>query len=286
MSPTVAVVTVAYNSADTIGPFLASVGAALDRAGLAGSEIVVADASPDGQGSIGPEVVASGARHIALGRNLGYGGGIGAAVAALATRPAFLVVANPDIVVDVDSIAVLLDAAARLPRAGALGPRILDDDGGTYPSARSLPSLRTGVGHAVFGRVWPGNPWSRSYKSERELDRERAAGWLSGAFLVLRTDAWEAVGGFDDAYFMYFEDVDLGLRLGRAGWENVYVPTARVTHSGARSTSQNSRVMERVHHDSAYLYLSRKYHGAALAPLRLALRLGLAARSRWVTRQR
>ena len=65
---------------------------------------------------------------------------------------------------------------------------------------------------------------------------ERTAGWLSGSCLLLRRDAFDAVGGFDPGYFMYFEDVDLGDRLGDAGWHNVYVPAAVVSHVGGHAT--------------------------------------------------
>ena len=86
------------------------------------------------------------------------------------------------------------------------------------PSARALPRLGQGIGHAVLGWWWPGNPWTRSYRAERELVTERPAGWLSGSCLLLRRAAFDEVGGFDPGYFMYFEDLDLGERLGRAGF--------------------------------------------------------------------
>src|SRR5659263_451997 len=93
----------------------------------------------------------------------------------------------------------------------------------SHPAARELPSLTQGAGHALFGRIWPGNPWTRAYqRRQQQAGTERAAGWLSGACLVLRREAFEAVGGFDPSYFMFFEDLDLGERLGRAGWSNVY----------------------------------------------------------------
>jgi N-acetylglucosaminyl-diphospho-decaprenol L-rhamnosyltransferase len=286
VSARLAVVTVAHNSDAEIEAFLSSMGVALTTAGLSDVEIVIADNSPDPVGTTRRLALAAGASYLALPHNRGYGAGIQAGMSTLRSDPEYVVVANPDVVVSPDALARLLQATERWPRAGSLGPRILDEQGGTYPSARSLPSLRTGVGHAVLGQLWPANPWSRSYKSEREMTHERPAGWLSGAFVVVRREAYEAVGGFDDAFFMYFEDVDLGRKLAAAGWENVYVPDAVVTHIGARSTSQNSVAMELVHHDSAYLYLSRKYRGPVLAPLRLVLRVGLALRSRWVTRPR
>jgi N-acetylglucosaminyl-diphospho-decaprenol L-rhamnosyltransferase len=81
---------------------------------------------------------------------------------------------------------------------------------------------------------------------------------------------------------MYFEDVDLAQRLGRAGWATTWVPAAEITHSGAHSTG-NSTYMRHVHHESARRYLDRKYSAAWLAPLRWVLRIGLLVRER-VTR--
>jgi N-acetylglucosaminyl-diphospho-decaprenol L-rhamnosyltransferase len=77
---------------------------------------------------------------------------------------------------------------------------------------------------------------------------------------------------------MYFEDTDLGARLGRAGWLNVYVPSATITHFGGHSTSKEPLRMMREHHRSAYRYLSRQYPGLRWAPVRVVLRAGLAAR--------
>jgi N-acetylglucosaminyl-diphospho-decaprenol L-rhamnosyltransferase len=107
---------------------------------------------------------------------------------------------------------------------------------------------------------------------------------LSGSCLLLRRTAFESVGGFDSRYFMYFEDVDLGDRLGRAGWLNVYVPSAEVTHLGGHSTSRVSEQMLAEHHRSTYRYLADRHCGPLYAPLRLALRAGLAGRLQLVGR--
>jgi N-acetylglucosaminyl-diphospho-decaprenol L-rhamnosyltransferase len=139
------------------------------------------------------------------------------------------------------------------------------------------------VGHALLTGVWPRNPWTRAYRADESQPGERTVGWLSGSCVLLRRSAFDAVGGFDEGYFMYFEDVDLGFRLGRAGWSNLYVPSARVVHTGAHSTATESARMLKAHHDSAYRYLQKKYPGALLAPLRWSLRLGLTVRSRIVT---
>lgn len=281
MSPVrVGVVTVTYNTGETLRPFLAS----LAPASSDPLEIVVVDNASSDVALITEIAEAHAARVLAREINAGYGGGIDAGVAALTSSPEFILVSNPDVVLTPGAIDELVAQADRHPEAGAFGPRINDADGSLYPSARRLPSLRTGVGHVLFGKVWPTNPWTRSYRHETVAATERTAGWLSGACLLIRSSDFAAIGGFDDSYFMYFEDVDLGARLTRAGRSNLYVPSAVVTHTGAHSTAGHSREMERVHHRSAYLYLSRKYRGWYLWPLRVALRVGLAVRAAWRTR--
>jgi N-acetylglucosaminyl-diphospho-decaprenol L-rhamnosyltransferase len=281
----VAVLTVTYNTGETIRPFLASVaGASKDPVA-----VVIADngsADIDALRAIGESY---GAVVVSSGGNRGYGGGIDAALSALDdvlpdVRPEFLLVTNPDVVLGEGSIDELVAAADRLPSGGSFGPRILDDQGETYPSARQLPSLRTGLGHAAFSRFWPANPWSQRYWSTTKVV-EREAGWLSGACFLIRTSLFRELDGFDESYFMYFEDVDLGQRVGRSGRANVYVPSAVVTHTGAHSTSSNRRRMEIEHHRSAYRFLSRKYRAWWLWPLRVVLHAGLSLRARWVTRK-
>ncbi|WP_104088526.1 glycosyltransferase family 2 protein [Cryobacterium sp. N19] len=279
--PNVVVITVTYNSGVALTAFLDS----LSNNGLESLEVIVVDNASSDLTVERAAIVQYGAKLIELSDNRGYGGGIAAGVAAAGKDADFLLIANPDVTFSTGAVRWLTKAAMEVPEAGSLGPRILDANGGIYPSARDLPSLRTGVGHALFGRVWPTNPWSRSYRAEQHYGPERRdAGWLSGACLLLRRTAYDAIGGFDPSYFMYFEDVDLGARLSAAGWRNVYVPEAEVVHTGAHSTSRSAKQMERVHHDSAYLYLSRRYSAWYQTPARLILRLALASRRWWMTR--
>jgi N-acetylglucosaminyl-diphospho-decaprenol L-rhamnosyltransferase len=95
---------------------------------------------------------------------------------------------------------------------------------------------------------------------------------------------FDTLGGFDEHYFMYFEDVDLGYRIGKVGFRNVYEPAAVVTHTGAHSTNSESARMVAVHHDSAQTFLNKKYAGAILWPLRVGLGFGLRFRSAIVQR--
>ena len=151
---------------------------------------------------------------------------------------------------------------------------------GVCPSGRALPSLVKGAGHAVLGRVWPSNPFSAAYHT---ADRggsggSRTVGWLSGACLLLPAAAWRRLGGFDDDYFMFFEDVDLGARVGRAGWLNVQVYDSVVIHEQGASWKARPEKMIRAHHASARRYLSGVYDAPWQAPVRWLLSSGLRLR--------
>ena len=271
MSGTLAVVAVTFSPGQSLEEFLDSLALATELE----VEVLLADnGSTDGA----PETAAlrPGVKVLPLGANVGYGRAANAGVAA--TSAEWVVVANPDVVWAPGALEELLAATGRWPRAGALGPLIRQPDGQIYPSARSLPSLGRGIGHAVFGWWWPRNPWSTGYRREKEAPTERSAGWLSGSCLLLRRQAFESVGGFDPSFFMYFEDVDLGERLADAGWLNVYVPSAEVTHTGSHATSRHAAAMTSAHHRSAWLYFSRHYPGWRWLPLRLVVRAGLALR--------
>jgi N-acetylglucosaminyl-diphospho-decaprenol L-rhamnosyltransferase len=263
-------VVVTYSPGDSLATFLGSLRGATTRP----YEVVLADnGSTDGA----PEAaVRPGVRLLSTGGNLGYGRAANLGAADFAGQ--WLVVANPDVEWAPNSLDALLDAALRWPRAGCLGPAIRTPDGRLYPSARAFPSLGRGIGHALLGWWWPSNPWTRSYRAERGSPVEGNTGWLSGSCMLLRREAFDAVGGFDPSYFMYCEDMDLCRRLAEAGWSNVYVPSAVITHQGGHATSRAAGPMLREHHRALYRYLSRQYAGPAWAPVRGLVGLGLLLR--------
>ncbi|MBB3661899.1 MULTISPECIES: glycosyltransferase family 2 protein [Prauserella salsuginis group] len=276
----VAVVTVTYSPGATLERFLDTLATATDR----DVQVVLADnGSVDGA----PEKAAERAnvRLVPMGENLGYGAAANRGVAELADDVGWVVVANPDLEWDAGSLDALLDVTRRWPRGGAFGPLIREPDGSVYPSARLLPSPGRGIGHAVFGKVWPSNPWTRAYRQESGEPTERTAGWLSGSCQLIRREAFDSVDGFDPRYFMYFEDVDLGDRIARAGWLNVYAPSAAVMHIGGESTSKASATMLAVHHDSAYRYLADRHRGPQWKPFLAAVKLGLKLRLKLETRR-
>jgi N-acetylglucosaminyl-diphospho-decaprenol L-rhamnosyltransferase len=274
------VVTVTYSPGPHLERFLSSLTVATD---LPTSVVMADNGSDDGM----PEAAVGrypNARLLRTGANLGYGSAVNRAVAELGTSSAFLVVANPDVVWSPGSIDALLEVAHRWPRAAVVGPLIRDPDGSVYPSARHLPSVLRGGMHAVAGSVWKSNPWSAAYRQDREPPSERAVGWLSGSCMLVRRKAFDEVGGFDERYFMYMEDVDLGDRFASAGWLNVYAPSAEVLHDKGHSTGRDPARNLSAHHASAWVYLSTRHTGWRRAPLRWAMRGALAVRSVLVVR--
>ena len=171
--PTLAVVTVSYNSGRYLAEFLASTAAATHDP----SRI-------DGRRRRQPlrRRRRGAAHHRGRRRRLrrrrvepGYGTAVNTAVAALPASVRRVLVSNPDVVLAPGSLDVLVDTATADRRIAAVGPAVLEPTGEVYPSARAVPSLRTGLGHALFANVWPTNPWTRRYHRDGQLDQVRTA---------------------------------------------------------------------------------------------------------------
>jgi N-acetylglucosaminyl-diphospho-decaprenol L-rhamnosyltransferase len=214
------------------------------------------------------------------GANLGYARAANLGIAA--TDAPVVAVCNPDLEVREGAAGALLDRLDAESDLGAVGPMIRNTDGTIYPSARSVPRLRDAVGHGLLGLVWRTNPFTRRY---RQLDadprRRRDVDWVSGAAVWLRRAALTTVGGWDDRYFMYVEDVDLCWQLRQRGWRVSYEPGAVVTHVQGATTAKHPYRMIAEHHRSLYRYASKRWRGARrlalpFAAAFLALRAGLA----------
>lgn len=273
--PRLAVVTVSYGSEGVLPAFLDSV----DRATDASVDVGVVDNKPS-EGSPVVELCAErGIRYLPLPANPGYGGAVNAGVRALGPDVEWILISNPDVVLEPQAIDRLHAVGEADERIAAVGPAIINADGSVYPSARAVPSVGHGIGHALFANIWPGNPWTRTYHRSETGSTAGPTGWLSGACLLVRRRAFDEIGGFDESFFMYFEDVDLGFRLGRSGFLNVYAPEARVHHAGAHSTAVDPVPMLDAHHRSARRFLSKRYPGLRYLPLRAAIGAGLRFRA-------
>lgn len=216
--------------------------------------------------------------------NVGFGGGANRGAAR--TDAPYLLLVNPDVIVEPGSTQALVDALERDPGLGIVSSRIETPDGEVYPSARAFPNLIDAAGHAFLHFLWPNNRFSRRY---RMLDWDRASArdvdWVAGTHLLVRRSAWDAVGGFDEAYFMYMEDVDLCWRMRTLGWRTGYEPAARVTHEIGRSTDQTPYRMILAHHRSmlTFAWRSGGILQRALVPL-MAVALAVRTVLAWIQR--
>jgi len=193
---------------------------------------------------------------VATGANLGFGAGANRGVQATSTP--LVAIMNADVVVEPGASKVLVEEFERDPSLAVLGPRVENCDGSLYPSARTFPTLLDAAGHAVFGFVAPQNRFTRRY---RMLDWDHASAstvdWVSGTFLVVRRSVFDALGGFDEGYFMYVEDVDLCWRARELGGRVAYEPSARVIHAIGASSEQTPYRMILAHHRSLWRFSRR-----------------------------
>ncbi|MEO5319474.1 WecB/TagA/CpsF family glycosyltransferase [Arthrobacter sp. CC3] len=252
------VVVVTYNSARGVGPLLDSLRE--ETADLTLRVLLADNSSSDGTltlvHSAHPDVIA-----FATGGNLGYSGGINAAMRR-AGDSATVVVLNPDVTVKRGSLKTMMHRL-RSSRAGAVVPRLLDESGATSPSLYREPGIATAVGDALAGRRFQNRPgWLAGTDFNPEsYAHPHTVHWATGAALMVRRGLADSLA-WDESYFLYSEEVDFfrGLRtMGETIW---YEPAAMMTHAGAGSgTSPKLNALLAV---NRVRYI-RKYHSAAYA---------------------
>ncbi len=217
-------------------------------------------------------------------RNIGFAAAVNQ-VLAVGENP-YIVLLNPDTVLSDRFFEKSLDFMKKTPRAGIIGPKILERGGELQNSARSFPTIFT----AFFGRtsllsrLFPKNPVTRknlvSIGSDGSAPME--VDWVSGACMVVRRKAYLDVGGLDERFFLYWEDADWCRRMWEAGWKVVYYPKACVRHfTGASSEKNFARSVFEFHKSAFRLY--EKYRGSGFSVLKYFVLAGLFARFCMVT---
>jgi hypothetical protein len=148
-----------------------------------------------------------------------------------ATRSPFVLLLNNDTIVNGPSLEALIDFMAANPDAGAVGGRLLNEDGSVQAEYNNFSTLREEflVATRLGELLWPGYPSHHRSTGDRQVD------WLCSACLLLRRRAVEEVGPLDEGYFIYGDEADLQFRLKAAGWEVHYLPHATTVHFGGRS---------------------------------------------------
>ena len=238
--PAITVAVVSWNTRDLLRRCLTSLRPEAGRCEV----WVVDNASSDGSA----ELVRSEfpwARLIGSDENLGFGRAVNL-VAAQTTTP-WLVVANADVALHAGALDALLAAADADAGAGAVAPRLVLPDGSTQHSVFSFPTLTQAlVISSGIGSLVPALADRFLLLGRTDLRRPRVVPWAVAALLLVRRAAWDAVDGFDERQWMYAEDLDLGWRLGRAGWSTRFEPRAVVEHASAAATEQAWRGGEKV----------------------------------------
>jgi GT2 family glycosyltransferase len=155
-----------------------------------------------------------------------------------ATTGDWVLYSNPDVRPDAGAVAALHDFALTRTHCGIAGPRTVWPDGTWQPTRRDFPTVGgTLVRRTPLRRMFPPLERQRAhYHLDQDVDEPVEADWLLGAFLLMRRVMLEELGGFDEGYRHYVEDIDLCYRAMRAGWERWYVPAAHVTHDWAQET--------------------------------------------------
>jgi GT2 family glycosyltransferase len=221
------VVVVSYNSRDELRECVEPL-AALEQAHVIVVDNASADASLEAVADLPVE-------RIALEDNGGFSRGCNTGWQA-GDSP-YVLFLNPDARIDSESLDRLVQALEQAPEAGAAAPRITHGDGSLDFSLRRFPRLRSTYARALFlHRVFPGATWTDELVRRPAIYAQPGSpDWVSGACVLVRRSALEELGGWDEGFFLYCEDIDLCRRLWDAGHDVVYEPAATVVHVGGAS---------------------------------------------------
>jgi GT2 family glycosyltransferase len=180
--------------------------------------------------------------------NLGFGSGVNLGLEKCHTTYALII--NPDAILNANNLAKLITAAKRHPKAGLIGPKILDEKGSIERSHDKALHRRRGLTRK---------------RTDPHPEGDTSVEFISGAVFLIRTSLIKEVGGFDDRFFLFYEDDDLSWRVFQAGHPNLFVPASQARHFGGKSTPPNLRIhFRRAFHMGKSLSLyRRKYLGAA-----------------------
>jgi GT2 family glycosyltransferase/glycosyltransferase involved in cell wall biosynthesis len=272
--PELAVVIVTYRSAGVIGECLAALPAALEGAGR-WQVLVVDNASPDDTVRVVADA-APWARVLPQPGNTGFAAGVNAGIAA--APGCDVLVLNADIRLAPGSVRRLREAAER-PGAGIAVPKLTDAAGRPQPSLRRRPTVLRALGESLLGGYRAGKigPLGEMVLADDRYAHPGWADWATGAAWLIRRVCLDAVGPFDERYFLYSEETDYALRAGAAGFGLRYVPSAVAVHLGGEAeTSSPLWTMLTTNR----VRLHRERYGAVRATgMRAALALGAALRS-------
>lgn len=258
------IIIVTYNSFSFISDCLAPL---ID---MADAEIIVVDNdSRDGTAATVKRRFPS-VTLLALQDNIGFGRACN--IGAGASTGSFVFFLNPDAVARVQAIRSLIGFFEKHPRAGIIGARLVDPSGLPLQSLGDRPTfVRLVLEKPIDWVAQRINPFGmlrrtlgRYFAKFRMPSGAEPVTWVSGAALCCRRQAWDDIGGFDEKFFLYYEDVDLCLRVAKVGWEVWHVPEAVVSHQSGASFAGNLNYQKRIYYANQR-YFFQKYQGSVVA---------------------
>jgi len=274
LTPATSVIIVSWNVRDLLRRCLRSVGSEQSAVNSQPFSVhcsrfievlVVDNASSDGTVEM-LRAEFPGVRVMANAENVGFTRGNNEALAEAQGRYLFLL--NPDTELRPGALQALIDYMEAHPRVGIVGPRLFYGDGTPQSSRRRFPTLATAFLESTKLQQWfPRNRvLTRYYMLDTSDDATQEVDWVNGSAMFVRRQVYEQIGGFDEAFFMYSEELDWCYRAKQAGWQVVYLPTAQVTHYEGKSSEQVVASRDIYFHSSKIRFF-RKYRGAFIAEI-------------------
>ncbi len=260
----VSIIIVSWNVASLLEACLRSIKASISTSAYTAETIVVDSASTDNTVARlrqnFPDVIL-----LPQTENFGFTRCNNIGLAAAGGRYLFLL--NPDTELIRDALPQLLDYLEAHPPVGIIGPHTLNTDGTHQSTRRRFPTLRT----AIFESTWlqplaPRTLLNRYTCADFPDDSIAEVDWVQGSALLARRAVYEQIGGLDEGYIMYSEELDWCRRAKAAGWQVVYHGGARIIHHGGRSSEQ-ATTHKHVYFQTSKLRYFRKYHGRSSAQI-------------------
>lgn len=204
--------------------------------------------------------------------------GFGAACNQIAKKQnsSYILFLNPDVEITKSAVDILLNFLKKNEKTGVVTGKLLFPDGSLQLSCRKFPTIL----RALFGResflrkTFPNNIISKEYlMSHLNYNKTQFPDWIRGAVMLFKTDVFKKIGGFDERFFLFFEDTDICLKLRKRGYEIVYLPEAIFYHKLAASTQKEKLKTKIIHNISMFNYIKKNmnYNFILLSSLFIAL---------------
>jgi len=236
--------------------------------------VVVDNNSKDGSRKLLKHIENENIKYISNNKNIGFGRACNQI--AKKQNSSYLLFLNPDVEVSKNAIDKLIDFLKKNEKIGMATGKLLFPDGSLQLSCRKFPTIL----RALFGRestlrkIFPNNMISKEYlMSKLDYNKIQFPDWVRGAVILFKTDIFEKIGGFDEKFFLYFEDTDICLRLREKGYEIAYLPEAVFYHKLGSSTKKERLKTKIIHNISMFHYIRKNmnYNFTVLSFLFIAL---------------